>query len=386
MKGFIRHIIILLVIIHSFSIVQAQEETRKYSINGYVSSLQSVIFDTLRKNWTTGDLFHNRVNLNYFPTSNFTANIELRNRLVIGDSIGSGQSLKSYENDNGYMRLSKNIVHGNSYIFNAFIDRVLVAYEKGKLRATLGRQRVNWGQTLVWNPNDIFNTYSFFDFDYIERPGSDALRVQYFNTEVSEAELAIKIDKQKKITSAALYKFNKWAYDFQILGGILNSDDYTIGMGWSGAIKSLAFRGEATYFRPIEKFSDTTGISLFSVSFDYTFGNSLFLLAEYLFSNNVLSGNVSFQQFYTAPLTVKSLTFVKHNLVVQSSYPITPLLTGSFATMYMPGIKGYYVGPSLSYSLAQNLEVSLNVQSFNGKINKFVQRFNLLFFRMKMSF
>ena len=37
--------------------------------------------------------------------------------------------------------------------------------------ATAGRQRINWGQTFVWNVNDVFNAYSYFDFDYKERPG-----------------------------------------------------------------------------------------------------------------------------------------------------------------------------------------------------------------------
>ena len=33
---------------------------------------------------------------------------------------------------------------------------------------------------LVWNPNDLFNAFSFVDFDYEERPGSDALRIQKY--------------------------------------------------------------------------------------------------------------------------------------------------------------------------------------------------------------
>ncbi|HVB02111.1 MAG TPA: hypothetical protein VNE41_00190, partial [Chitinophagaceae bacterium] len=26
----------------------------------------------------------------------------------------------------------------------------------------LGKQRINWGKTLVWNPNDWFNTFNLF--------------------------------------------------------------------------------------------------------------------------------------------------------------------------------------------------------------------------------
>ncbi|MCK7542259.1 MAG: hypothetical protein MZV63_70990 [Marinilabiliales bacterium] len=64
-----------------------------------------------------------------------------------------------------------------SHVLNTFIDRASVDFTAGTLQVSAGRQRINWSQALVWNPNDIFNTYSSFDFDYMERPGSDAVRV-----------------------------------------------------------------------------------------------------------------------------------------------------------------------------------------------------------------
>lgn len=33
---------------------------------------------------------------------------------------------------------------------------------------------------MAWNPNDWFNTYNYFDFDYEERPGTDAIRVRVY--------------------------------------------------------------------------------------------------------------------------------------------------------------------------------------------------------------
>ena len=82
--------------------------------------------------------------------------------------------------DQGFVDLSWNILNEQSFFLNTTIDRLWVDLNYGKFQARIGRQRINWGQTLVWNPNDIFNAYSFFDFDYIERPGSDAVRLQYY--------------------------------------------------------------------------------------------------------------------------------------------------------------------------------------------------------------
>ena len=55
----------------------------------------------------------------------------------------------------------------------------------------IGRQRINWGVNLAWNPNDLFNAYSLIDFDYQERSGVDAIRFQYYTGEMSSIEFAI---------------------------------------------------------------------------------------------------------------------------------------------------------------------------------------------------
>ena len=260
-------------------------QQKKFDASGYISSLQSATFDSIQGNWVSENIIHNRLNFKWYPSANITGVLEVRNRLAFGESIKINPTAASdYEKDYGFMNLTTNVFHGNSYLLNTSVDRFWLAYEKDKWKITLGRQRINWSQTWVWNPNDIFNAYSFFDFDYAERPGSDALRIQYNNSEVSITELALKMNSQNQLTAAGYYKFNKWDYDFQVLGGILNQTDYVVGAGWSGAIKSLAFRGEMSYFRPKSHCEDTTGLFLASIAFDYTLGNSLTLMTEFLYN------------------------------------------------------------------------------------------------------
>ncbi len=365
----------------------AQDEPKKFTVAGYISDLQSAQFDSINGKTTFSNLVHNRINFKYFPVDGLSMALELRNRLSFEENgITNSATATSFATDNGFLNMTKNIAEGNSYVLNSTIDRLWMAYEKGRLHATLGRQRINWGQTMVWNPNDIFNAYSFFDFDYVERPGSDALRLQFYNSEVSSTEMAVKLNHDKKVTAAGLYKFNAFEYDFQVLGGIYNQTDCVVGYGWSGVIKSFSFRGELSYFQPKNKFSDTTGVFLASISFDHTFENSLMILGEYLYDGAKFNNNFIFQNLYSAPLTVKNLSFVKHNILLQASYPITPLLSGSLAGMFLPGIKGFYVGPSLTYSLSQNLDASVYGQSFNGKLNGKTLALNMVYFRLKYTF
>jgi hypothetical protein len=189
------------------------------------------MFQSLNDNWTIDNLIHNRLNFKWNNKSdNFKAALELRNRLIIGESASTIPGYaKMIDTDNGFVRLSDNLLNGNSYVLNSKIDRAYIDYTKDKFQVTIGRQRINWGQCFTWNPNDLFNAYSFFDFDYVEKPGSDAIRLQYYTSNTSTLEFAIKEDNNHNVTSAFLYRFDKWNYDIQFLGGILTEQEYVIG-------------------------------------------------------------------------------------------------------------------------------------------------------------
>ena len=144
----------------------------RWPLNGYVTNMQSFMFQFLNDNWTIDHLIHNRLNFRWNNKSdNFKVALELRNRLIIGESVSATpEYAKMIDTDNGFVKLSDNLSKGNSYVLNSKIDRAYIDYTKDKLQLTIGRQRINWGQCFTWNPNDLFNAYSFFDFDYVEKP------------------------------------------------------------------------------------------------------------------------------------------------------------------------------------------------------------------------
>ena len=361
----------------------------RLSLNGYVTNMQSFEFQRLNDNWTIDNLIHNRLNFRWNnKPDNFKAVLELRNRLFIGESVSTIPGYaKMIDTDNGIVKLSENLSSGNSYLLNSKIDRAYLDYTKDNFQVTIGRQRINWGQCFTWNPNDLFNAYSFFDFDYVEKPGSDAVRLQYYTSNTSTIEFAAKADDNRKVTSAFLYRFNKWNYDIQFLGGILNEQDYVIGTGWSGNIKGASFRGEISYFRPKHNFADTTGILVVSLGTDFTFKNSLTLQFEALYNQNRSSGITDFVDFYNESLSAKNLSFSKVTFLMQGSYPITPLFNVTLAVMYFPKLNGIFLGPSFSYSLTKNIDFSLITQSFAGQLIKGqTEHFNFGFLRLKCNF
>ncbi len=391
----------------------------KMDVNGYVSVMPSVMYYEIETGPAMAAtdtllfeaLLHNRLNFSWYPSSDFTASVQFRNRLIYGDYV---ENMPDYKNDldntDNFIDMSFNLVSGGSYILNSSIDRAWVKYSLGKLDITAGRQRINWSRTFAWNPNDLFNVYNFFDFDYPERPGSDAVRLQYYTGMTSSAEFAVKLDSAGKVTAAAKYLFSAGGTDIQILGGyyssystindnVTYSGDYVLGMGWAGYIKNVGLRGEMSYFQPKTNFADTSGLFYASISLDYLFSNDLSVNAEFFYSDIPDSrSSAGFMEFYSGPLSVKNLTFTRFNFFARGSYPLTPLFNVTLGSMIFfdnkdnQQITGFYIGPGADYNLSNSLALSLHGQIFGFEIEDKIsgtsleQQADLVFLRLKWNF
>lgn len=303
---------------------------------------------------------HNRFDVNWYMSDKFTFTVGMRNRIIVGNNVTLIPGYGDYiARDNGYFDLSWLWAEDDSWIGVTQLDRLMLDYTTGNLQITLGRQRINWGQTFVWNPNDLFNTYSYFDFDYEERPGSDALRIQYYLGMSSKLELSTSLNSDKKLTSVGLYRFNTGGYDLQFLGGVFTETDYVLGGGWSGSIKGGGFSGEITYFHPMDREEDPDSEVTATIHYDYTFRSSLNLQFEALYNGfgqeDLASGigDLVFQDLSPKNLFPTQLAFFG-----SGAYDVTPLFRVMLAGIYGPEGNFYYVGPTLIYSLSNTMELT----------------------------
>ena len=343
----------------------------KISLNGYISDIHSVYH--VPDEWLWENSFQDRFKLMAYPTDWLSGSIQLRSRIITGNTVRKFPGYaKGLAGDPGWMDLTwmydGNLGDNAGYILASSMDRLWLQASFGNLEIKAGRQRINWGQTFVWNPNDIFNSYSYFEVDYPERPGSDALRLSYYTGNASTIELVAKLDSADRLTAAGYFRFNTLGFDIQLLGGIYQEEDLILGTGWSGNIGSSAFRGEVSYFRDLEQFRDTSAYLMSSIGFDYTFSNSLMVQIEGLYSAFAKDLDVySFLQFYSGNLDVKNLGFTEWSFFGNVSYPLTPLINGGFATIWYPEWKGVYLGPSFDLSLNNNIVLSLILQHFTAE-------------------
>lgn len=383
-------------ILVSFSVFSQKDSTKKlkdyYSLDGYLKEMQTNTFANLDTIYTD-HLIHNRLNFKAFISNEITLVAEMRNRLFYGELIKLQQPFYAdlLSQDNGIVDLSWVLVNKKSLILHSTIDRLNVAYSKGKWDINVGRQRINWGINLAWNPNDLFNVYNFADFDYTERPGADAIRVQYYKSALSSFDLAIKPSKAKdRWVGSLLYKFNKKNYDFQVLGGVYEKD-WSIGGGLAGNIKNVGLKGEATYFHPQVNFIDTSGIMNASISLDYAFANSLYFNVGILYNtngiNNISGINSTGLFSSTQELSVKSIMPSRYSYFVQTSGAFNPALNGSFSFIYLQGLNVLFSMPSIAYVINESWDVNLVGQILFSELqSSFKNTSNSVFLRFQYSF
>jgi hypothetical protein len=347
----------------------------KLSFNGYLKELsmfykpvESIpVSATDSLDYLFLNQIHNRLNFKWFATEKLTFDLEMRNRLFFGQMVKEFPGYEEMINqDGGFIDLGLIVFSANSWFLHSAIDRAWVDYTWNKWQFRAGRQRVNWGINLVWNPNDIFNTFSYFEFDYEERPGTDGVKIQYYTGETSSAQLVYKIGKNNDETAVAgMYRFSRFSYDFQILGGWMGKD-FVLGGGWSGNIKGGGFRGEVSWFIPRESDNGSYEAVVASFSGDYFLKNSMYLHAGVLYNSYGTTGDAGGRSFFAPDISAKMLSFGRYNLFGQISYPITPLFSGSFSSMLNPCDGSFFIGPTLTYSLSNNWELMVNGQLFFG--------------------
>jgi len=375
----------------------AQEKEKTWQLKGHLQALEDVWVPPASQRWQTMTSIYNRLDFKWQPIQALTFNASARNIFNYGQMI---ESMYPYfpelaTRDEGLVDMTWLWAKDTSYFFYTNIDRLNLKLMTGKFEATVGRQRINWGINTVWTPNDIFNSYNYFDFDYVERPGCDAILLQYYTGSTSSFQFGFKadqhlyaIDSIYKITTALMYRFNRWGYDFQFLGGIMR-EDAVAGLGWSGDIKGAGFNGEASYFLDKKQLFDTTGAFVGSMELNYMLKNGIFLQGGYLYNSAGTTGPAGWGTalVYAIDVSAKNFTKARNSLFAQASYPFSPLVNGTAALIFNPNDKSGFAGPSLDISLTNNISLFLIGQIFWGKnMTEFGDYGTLVYWRLKWNF
>ena len=341
---------------------------KKYSLSGYVKYLvRATIPETGSNGWD--HLIHQRFNYEYRWSDVFSLTAGMRNRLLWGDSLDLPFADELFTADPGYWDLSWNWLNRDKALGNTTLDRLYLDWHRGAWQVRGGRQRINWGMATLWNPNDLFNVYSMFDFDYEERPGTDGLLINRNLGFASHVELVWALGDNWDDTSvAARYQFNARGYDIQVLGG-KKWVDLVAGLGFAGSLKGVSLNGELSFFYPYQdewQGREQKPATVVTLETDYSFSDqrNVSVKASILYiSNPVDFGNALI--YLNIPLTARTISFTRWTGYLDAGFDITSLSRQSVgAAAYDDG--SWYFTATNAYSLADDWQLLLVWQHFDG--------------------
>jgi hypothetical protein len=332
---------------------------------GYLKYLHGVSWVNDIDQLTTSELIHHRLNLRSEITPRTTLRLEMRNRFFYGEAVEQQPAFGTIvDTDTGRVRMSILWVDEPGAVLLTTFDRAVVRYARDTWEAHVGRQRINWGINNVWNPNDLFNAFNFLDFDYEERPGTDAARVLFYPSADRTVDIAYaRGNGPDDHIGAALYKFNRARFDYQVLGGLYKTD-LVAGGGWAGHIREAGFKGEASWFLPKDKPLDSTSVFTASIMADHTFGDEWYVSASYLY--NSLGNTVrDFRNpLLSLPLSAKQLLPFEHTFFAGFNKAFSPITGLNLSMLYSPSNATMVFFPAFTWNVATGFDLDLTVQSF----------------------
>jgi len=393
-----------------FSVQTAKAQLTDWEYGGYVKNLAQYINGSYEGlTFDIGKIrntFQGRLNIDWYPTDIITISAQSRHVFTYQKNYSltkefySQLSLSSY-----YFDLTWESIEDKDYSIFSEFDRFNALFTYNNLEITLGRQRIAWGTCLVWNPTDLFNASNILDFDYPEKPGSDAIKVQYYINELSSVECAVTPGKiADDEIYAARFKTNYSNYDISLLAG-WQKRTFRAGGTWAGDIAGGGFRGEVVYSKPdinqvlpldpalapyllpgtVFKLILDKPYWTSTLSFDFTFENSLYLHMEWLY--NGLGGTKNTGERRTETLYTGELSPARYSLFFETAYDITPLMRADIFFLVNPSDGSWIAAPSMTMSIGTNWELYLLVFPSEGKTGTEFGGFPAqYYFRMQYSF
>jgi hypothetical protein len=144
------------------------------------------------------------------------------------------------------------------------------------LRATMGRQLVNWGVSRVFKCLDFFNRVDYFEPEY-EREGVDAIQALWAFSQRGSARLLCKPSWTIDNTLLAGRLASNFFYNDVGLNAFYQNEPDLIAAGIDIAGELLAgYWAETAYWQ-----NDTTEFFKSTIGIDYTFPLSIYTMAEY---------------------------------------------------------------------------------------------------------
>lgn len=342
-------------------------QASEIGFGGSVGAIHTNTYDDVFMSWTRLNKLHGRIHAEWRPSSSWTFFGSKQYRMFQGEWSEKYPGFTFLTNPpNDCLNLTYVLAERNQLLVQGRMDQAYVEYSRGRLTLRGGRQRIDLGQTLVWNVSDVFNNVSFFELDPMEVGSCDALRLAVFPTALSSLEAIIKMDGDNKVTGALVSRFNLKATDVHIIGGTVRQEDYFFGAGSTFSIDGLNIRSELAYHKPRVSEYDERSALLVSAGLDYLFKNQMMVQGEVLYmKSDDDNANMHFLDLLATPYSSKRLSISKWSYVANWHYVRSPKMSVGFTLAHFPDKKGFLLSPSLDYLIIRDVSLALKGTYFS---------------------
>lgn len=351
-----------------------------FEYKGYLKELGQWSSSNDLKTHRFDNIVHHRLETKWSLAPSLYLRADVRNRWMSGYTVRKYPDYADLlDSDPGWIDLSHTWLDTRRHIVHSNIDRLHVTWSPQHWEVSVGRQRINWGKTMVWNPNDLFNTYAWLDFDYEERPGTDAIRISYSQGIASGVELAFKPGRHRpQNVFAGMWKTHWGTYDLQSVVAYYR-EQWVLGGAWSGYIHDSGFKGEISWFERSSSISATLGL-------DHMFEDGLFINTEFLYNGGYQKGDSPAGAFI-APGGPDNLFISKTAWFFNAALSPHPLVSVNAGVMGSFNREVRILIPQVNYSVTENLDALLLVQHYRGSLSRStVETPNQVFLRLKWSY
>lgn len=374
---------LFLILLSSIVSAQSAELTGRFSMLGTTArATQGDIGYINEDNTLTADQQSLRLMLDDAKDNNeWSVHLKIA-RLHVSDfpfDDSHSSDLFRYEELSSYW-LEENDLNSTTLIGHE-IDRLVYKQRYKNTSFAFGRQSIDWGSGRLWQPLNVFGSFSPTDLDTDYKPGIDAARLDWFPSDFSSltAVYAFSPNDNAAIddnTNAAIH-YRRQVGDLSeialLAGSVIGSRVF--GASYESAWAGMGWRVEGAHYNDTKTNKNTI---FWIAGIDYQFANGTLLAAEW-YDNSRGANNVT----SLINTNIQTDTFIKYGLQQQLSQRVlgisvnkdlTPLLSGSYILLASP-LKDVDGGlttsllhqVNLSYSVSNESDVLFSYQFANGR-------------------
>jgi hypothetical protein len=256
-----------------------------------------------------------------------------------------------------YFEVGETVQDSNPYLEH-YLYRGFLTVSLPGAEVKVGRQTIDWGTGLAWNPTNPFFPVSPLTIEKEEMVGIDAFSLEFPLSSLSSLQVVVAgRDGLSLPATAAHYRANLGGTDLSLV--VYNDQEKSLaGLDFSRPFLKAEVHGSV-----VQTNGKDDDFTSFTLGANYAFPSKLKLGLEYFHNGKGESDKADYD--FLGLLLGKEQFIAENYLFFGLDYEITPLLKLQCYTVRNLDDNGTFINPVLSYALTGNSELSAGWAGFD---------------------